>query len=85
MSGSLGKLLDSYSFKGTLERGFALVRDAAGTPLLSATGAAPGATVSIEFGDGTVGATIDGEPRPSAPRATRPAAKRGRGTQGDLF
>jgi exodeoxyribonuclease VII large subunit len=82
---SLGKLLDSYSFKGTLARGFALVRDAAGTPLLSATAAAPGAAVSIEFGDGKIGATIDGEPRPPPPRATRPAAKRGPGTQGDLF
>lgn len=82
---SLGKLLDSYSFKGTLSRGFALVRDAAGTPMLSAAAAAPGAAVSIEFGDGKVGATIDGDARAPTSRAARPAAKRGGGTQGDLF
>ena len=81
---SLSKLLDSYSFKGTLARGFALVRDASGAPVLSAAAATPGAAVSIEFGDGKVAATIDGEPRSPAPRATKPATKRG-GTQGDLF
>lgn len=82
---SLGKLLDSYSFKGTLARGFALVREASGMPVLSAAAATPGTAVSIEFGDGTVGATIDGEPRATAARPAKPPARRGGGTQGDLF
>jgi exodeoxyribonuclease VII large subunit len=30
-----GKLLDAYSYKGTLERGFALVRDEAGQVIRS--------------------------------------------------
>jgi exodeoxyribonuclease VII large subunit len=83
----LGKLLDSYSFKGTLARGFALVRDSAGHTVVSAAAASPGAAVRIEFADGAVGATIDpaggGAP---AGRGARPGrGKAGSGPQGSLF
>ncbi len=82
----LGKLLESYSFKGTLSRGFALVRDAAGHAVVSATAAPPGSGVRIEFADGTVGATVDqpdGKPATSAAAPAKP--RRGGGSQGSLF
>jgi exodeoxyribonuclease VII large subunit len=82
---SLGKLLDSYSFKGTLARGFALVRDASGAPILSAAAATPGAEVSIEFGDDKVGATIDGASKPAVPSRPAKMPPRSGGPQGSLF
>ncbi len=67
------KLLESLSYARVLDRGYALVRDAAGEPVTSAAAAKPGADVAIRFRDGEVGARITGE-RP----APRPAAKRKR-------
>ncbi|WP_207455061.1 exodeoxyribonuclease VII large subunit [Azospirillum sp. SYSU D00513] len=64
-----GQLLESYSYKGVLERGFALVEDATGKPLTSAADAAPGLPVTLVFADGKAAATMDGgaprhEPKP---------------------
>lgn len=53
------KLLDSYSYKGVLERGFALVRDAAGEPIKRAASLSSGDAVEIEFFDDKRGAVID--------------------------
>ena len=81
----LGKLLESYSFHSVLNRGFALVRDQDGQPVLSAAGAAAGDTISIEFADGKVGARVtDGRDRRPARRRPR---KRdgGGGNQGSLL
>ena len=55
-----GPLLESLSHKSALRRGFALVRDAQGRILRSASAAAPGAHVAISFIDGERGATLDG-------------------------
>jgi exodeoxyribonuclease VII large subunit len=55
------KLLDSYSYKGVLERGFALVRDVRGGPVKRAVGIGKGDTVAIEFFDGICGAVIHGD------------------------
>jgi exodeoxyribonuclease VII large subunit len=75
----LGKLLDSLSYKRVLERGFALVRDAAGQPLVSVAGAGPGAAIEIELSDGALSATVTGAaPAPGAkpkPSARKPASK----------
>ena len=57
---TLGQLLDSYSFKGTLARGFALVRDGGGAAVQTAGATSPGQRLTIEFGDGRVAATVDG-------------------------
>jgi exodeoxyribonuclease VII large subunit len=54
------QLLRSVSYKSVLERGFALVRDAAGNPVLRAVDATARAAIDIEFTDGVVGATVDG-------------------------
>jgi exodeoxyribonuclease VII large subunit len=80
---SVGKLLDSLSWRGVLERGFALVRDAAGTPVLRAASLASGAEVEIEFADGVRGATVhvtgDGGRRPRGQRRRKAAS----GSPGD--
>ncbi|MBN8997831.1 MAG: exodeoxyribonuclease VII large subunit, partial [Rhizobiales bacterium] len=64
------------SYRAVLARGFALVTDAAGTPLRSAAAVAPGDALAIEFQDGKVAATADAsgpraEPRPKAAKAKR--------------
>jgi exodeoxyribonuclease VII large subunit len=88
-----GQLLAAYSYHGVLARGFALVRDDEGHPLRSAAAVDGGARLELEFSDGRVGATADGEgaPRPAAAKpkpAQKPAPKPrggGRGGQGSLF
>jgi len=85
---SAGQLLTAYSYKGVLSRGFALVRDGEGHPLRSAGAVGAGARLDIEFADGRLGATADGE------HAVQPTAKskvrsrgggEGPGGQGTLF
>ena len=58
---SAGQLLAAYSYRGVLARGFALVRDEAGYPLRSSAAVGAGMRLDIEFSDGRVGATADGE------------------------
>lgn len=80
---SYGKLLSAYSYRGVLQRGFALVRDHAGAPVRAASAIAPGMRLAIEFYDGVRGATADdGGPsplqqtvpeKPAAKPAARPA------------
>lgn len=50
------RLLESLSHKGVLARGFALVRDRAGTPVRAAKTLSTGQGISIEFSDGRVDA-----------------------------
>ncbi|MEP4379982.1 MAG: exodeoxyribonuclease VII large subunit [Alphaproteobacteria bacterium] len=77
----LDKLLESYSYKGVLERGFVLVRDADGAPVPAADGLTPGDGISLSFrDDGVVGATVDSvggdvpAAQPTKPR--KPAVKK---------
>ncbi|MFN4172638.1 MAG: exodeoxyribonuclease VII large subunit, partial [Pseudorhodobacter sp.] len=46
------RLLNAFSYREVLKRGFALVRDGEGRPLRAATGVAAGARLDIEFADG---------------------------------
>ncbi|KAA5605089.1 exodeoxyribonuclease VII large subunit [Roseospira marina] len=65
-----GKLLESYSFRSVLDRGFALVRDADDRPVTAAAALRPGQSVALQFADGRVDATVrgeDGTPPPSSP------------------
>ncbi|MCB9947689.1 MAG: exodeoxyribonuclease VII large subunit [Rhodospirillaceae bacterium] len=79
-----GSLLDSYSYKDVLRRGFVLVRDSADEPVTDAEALAPGAAISLEFRDDRrVPATVDG-PAPPRPRAAPQRAKPAPG-QGTLF
>ncbi|HVY51316.1 MAG TPA: exodeoxyribonuclease VII large subunit [Devosia sp.] len=69
---SLGKLLESYSYKGVLDRGFALVMDDQGHIVRSKDAVRPGQLLSVEVSDGPFGASVSGAPvsrkRPRPPR-----------------
>jgi len=84
----IGKLLESYSFHSVLSRGFALVRDQDGQPVLAAAGARSGDTLSIEFADGRIGAKVT-EASTTAPRPAPATPSRrkdgGSGNQGSLL
>jgi exodeoxyribonuclease VII large subunit len=81
------KLLESYSFRSVLERGFALVRDQDGHPVLAAADLRAGDTLAIDFRDGRIGARVtDGAstaPRPAP--APRRRDSGGGGEQGSLL
>jgi exodeoxyribonuclease VII large subunit len=83
-----GQLLDSLSYERVLGRGFALVRDAAGSPVLAAASVRPGSSLEIQFADGTVPVTADGgsstAARKSAGRHEAAKTKNGK-KQGSLF
>ena len=82
----LGKLLESYSFHSVLNRGFALVRDQDGHPVMTAAETRAGDTIAIEFADGRIGARVT-EGAARAPRAAAPPRRRdgGSGNQGSLL
>jgi exodeoxyribonuclease VII large subunit len=79
------KLLESYSFRSVLERGFALVRDQDGHPVLAAADVHAGDTLAIDFADGRIGARVtDGAG--TAPRPAFPSRRRDdKGGQGSLL
>jgi len=68
----LGKLLDSYSYKGVLDRGFALVTDDQGHIVRSKAAVRPGQVLAVEVADGPFGAAVSGAPvqrkKPRPPR-----------------
>ncbi|MGA2894781.1 MAG: exodeoxyribonuclease VII large subunit [Xanthobacteraceae bacterium] len=87
------QLLAAFSYRGVLARGFALVRDTAGSPLRAAAAISAGMSIEIEFSDGLVGARAQGLLEPGESAADKPvgepAKPRGRSArgsgQGDLF
>jgi len=81
---SAGQLLAAFSYRGVLARGYSLVRDGDGRPLRSASAVAAGMRLAIEFSDGRVGATADGEAVPPAKPKKQPPGG-GTGSQGRLF
>jgi exodeoxyribonuclease VII large subunit len=94
--GHAAQLLGALSYRGVLARGFALVRDAHGTPLHNAAQVASGTRLNIEFADGRVGATADGAavpdqveskalPQTTVRRVVRPAPRDDMKDQGKLF
>jgi exodeoxyribonuclease VII large subunit len=76
---SLAKLVEAFSYHKVLDRGFALVRDAAGLPIRSAAAVAAGDPLDIELADGHLPAVATG----GAPKQKRGGGKGG--GQGSLF
>jgi exodeoxyribonuclease VII large subunit len=64
----LGQLLESYSYEKVLQRGFALVRDGGGAPILAAAAVSGGQALKIQFRDGVVDATADAAAPGKKPR-----------------
>ena len=83
-----GQLLTALSYRGVLERGFALVRGLDGSPLRRAAAVEAGQGLDIEFADGRVRAAAEGAPSlapvvpPRPRRRRRPGPEEG---QGSLF
>jgi exodeoxyribonuclease VII large subunit len=78
------KLMASLSYRSVLQRGYALVRDAADKPLRAAATTRPGQVVSIEFQDGRTEAVIG--QGGATPRPGRKSGRSGGGQgQGSLF
>lgn len=74
---SASKLLESLSYRAVLDRGFAYARAEDGTAIASAGAARAQGRFVIEFGDGAVPVTADGETprRPAKRDAPRPAGQ----------
>lgn len=82
----LAKMLEAYSFKNVLQRGFAVVRDEQGHILSAAAQTAGLAHIDIQFHDDHIAATLGSTPG-AAPRkkpAPKPAKKDNK-NQGSLF
>jgi exodeoxyribonuclease VII large subunit len=77
---ALGRVLDGMSYKGVLERGFALVRSADGTVRRRAATLASGEALSLTFSDGTAAVTVAGRPVESKLKAPGKAPVKGQGT-----
>ncbi|WP_306051365.1 exodeoxyribonuclease VII large subunit [Oceaniradius stylonematis] len=80
------RLLKSLSYQSVLERGYALVRDADGTPVRGSAGIASGDRLAIQFaGDDRLDVVADGKApkNPGRQKPARPASKGG--GQGSLF
>lgn len=58
---ALSNRLESVSPKRVLERGYALVKNADGTPITTAAKAEGGVPWQVEFSDGVVGVTVSGD------------------------
>ena len=80
---ALAKLLDANSFERVLDRGFALVTDAAGRPIKKAAGLAAGTAVAIRFADDSRQAVIGNTL--SEKKVTRPKPARKDNRQDQLF
>lgn len=87
------RLLESYSYHGVLDRGFALVRDAGGVPVRTATATEPGDALEIEFAKGERLAVIAADGKKPGPEKhktgiskKKPAKEKpASGGQGQLF
>jgi len=75
---ALSGMLESLSFRRVLERGYAVVRDAADGPVTTAAALSAGDAVSIEFADGRVGAQIDGTASDRSKGGGRKQGRRGK-------
>ncbi len=86
--GELGRLLSSLSYPAVLGRGYAIVSDADGKALMTAASVKPGSKLSLQFADGKIGASADGDKGPgsASPQRKKKTSSSKSGTgQGSLF
>ena len=82
---NVSALLESYSYRNVLQRGFTVVRDDSGQVIPSAEPITQGTTATVEFFDGHRTATFtDGEKIPT-PIKTKKAKPKNKDEQGSLF
>lgn len=77
------KFLESYSYKNVLARGYAVVRDAHGHLVSSATTVEPGEALLIELKDGVLSVRNQGTPPVTPKKVSKPPPMDGR--QGNLL
>lgn len=80
----MGQLLESYSYRGVLARGFVLVTDADGAPVTRMADTEAGQMVTLAFQDGQTPAII-GKHTGSPPRPAKPVKSGSATPQVDLF
>jgi exodeoxyribonuclease VII large subunit len=81
---SLSRVLEGISYRGVLERGFALVRGADGSIRRRSDAVKSGERLSLTFADGEREAVAGGAPT-GAPAAPKPRVTKPKAGQGDLF
>ena len=68
--------LEGVSYQRVLDRGFALVRDEEGQPVIAAAATKPGMAIGVRFGDGEIEARVEGDGAPvkkiSGPKKSAP-------------
>ncbi|MBI3517230.1 MAG: exodeoxyribonuclease VII large subunit [Proteobacteria bacterium] len=79
----LVRVLETLSYKNTLERGYVAVRDGRGSAVLSATQPQPGQALELEFRDGRLGVAVEGKAKGGAKSPGVPAPTKDR--QGSLL
>ena len=79
------RLLQSYSYAGVLERGFAIVRNEKNKPVNSADKLVSGQAFNVQFKDGTVDAVAAGSGKPVAQKQQKTKRQDAGKGQGDLF
>jgi exodeoxyribonuclease VII large subunit len=83
-----GALLESFSYERVLERGFALVRDAAARPLRTIAALSPGQDIGLQFHDGAAAARVSGisaNKTPPNQELKKKQSKKTDGRQGKLL
>lgn len=80
--GQAVRLAQTLSYRGVLERGFALVTREDGSILKTSAEARPGDAITLTLADGELGAVISGT---AAPRKASPRPKPAKLDQGSLF
>ncbi len=79
------RLLVSLSYHGVLDRGFAVIKDAAQIPITSIAGLDAGKRISIEMRDGSMAAIAGSDAVVKPGFVTKPRSKKADKDQGSLF
>lgn len=78
-------ILESLSYQRVLDRGFVLVHDRDGWPVVRAKDTKPGMNLGLEFSDGRVAATVEGKAAPDRQKLRHRPSKPSDDAQGRLL